>query len=389
MRTIRILLLLAVACAIAGVFASAAKAIAFNDTPCRPDVVGPTIHYCPTGETGKSYSLQITAHGGCDVYVWSNPGGGMPPGLTLGSSGLISGIPTTEGKYIFWLRIQDTPGVPASWCTDDHASDRQFEIDILQGLQIAQRQSVLTPGQLTVPYSLQFTATGGTPTWSVSSGALPPGLSLNNSSGLLSGTPTAAGDYTFKVTATAGTRTDTQTYKLSVVEPLKVTRPEGPAAEVGLPFSLELKATGGRAPYKWSATGLPAGFTLDAATGAIVGTPTAPGAAAAKVTLTDALGLTQTLDLRIVVAQELSLVKRSLPAAKIGRAYTARLFATGGIAPKTWKVVAGSLPSGLRLNTRTGVISGTPRRAGTARVTVAVTDKLGVVSKATFTLRVR
>src|SRR5262249_24836079 len=139
MRLTRILLLVVGAAAIAGVFAASAKAIAFNDTPCSPDV-NPTIHLCPSGETNKTYSLQITAHGGCDTYVWSNPGGHLPPGLTLGSAGLISGTPNTQGKFVFWLQIQDTFGTP-SWCTDDHASQRQFEIDILQGLSITQRQS--------------------------------------------------------------------------------------------------------------------------------------------------------------------------------------------------------------------------------------------------------
>src|SRR6266545_6903954 len=249
----RILLLAVVGCALAGGWATSAKAIAFNDQPCRPDVVSPTIHFCPSGEVGKSYSLEITAHGGCDVYVWSNPGGGMPPGLTLGSAGLISatgpisGIPTTPGKYIFWLQIQDTIGVPASWCTDDKASQREFEIDILPGLQIQQRQSVLAPAQVNIPYSLTFTTTGATGvTWSVSSGALPAGLSLNKDTGVLSGTPTQTGDAHIQIKASSGTRSDVQTYTLPIVEPLRIAKPAA-VAEVGLDFKLPLAATGRRA----------------------------------------------------------------------------------------------------------------------------------------------
>jgi hypothetical protein len=395
MRLTRILLLVVVAATLAGVFASGAKAIAFNDTPCPPDV-NPTIHLCPSGESGKTYSLQISARGGCDVYVWSNPAGNLPPGLTLGSSGLISGVPTSAGQYVFWVQIQDTPGVPASWCTDSLASQRQFEIDILQGLQIAQRESTLTAGQLNTPYNLQLTANGAgsSPlTWSVvaSSGSLPTGITLNSSTGQLSGTPTTKGDYHFQIQVTDGTRSDKQTYTMSVVDPLKITSSPAAAGELGQAFQTTLTAEGGKQPYTWalaSGASLPDGLKLDPATGAITGTPSAAGVSPVKVTVTDSIGLTQTLDLRIVVAQELSLVKRSLRTAKVGHAYSARLFATGGVAPKTWNIVAGSLPAGLRLNAKTGVISGTARRKGTAHVTVQVTDKLGAVSKATFTLKV-
>jgi hypothetical protein len=395
MRFTRMLLLTCVVAALAGVFAAGAKAISFQDTPCAP-VPDPTIHLCPAGQTGKSYSLQILGHGGCDTYVWTNPGGGLPPGLSLGSAGLISGVPTTAGKYIFWLQIQDTPGNP-SWCSDNHASQRQFEIDINPGLQIAQRQSALTPGQLNVQYTpLQLTANGAngaTLTWSVlpNAAALPPGITLS-STGLLSGTPTTKGDYHFQIQVTDGTRQDVQTYALSVVDPLKVTSPSAAAAEIGRPFSTTLTASGGKQPYKWSlATGasLPAGLTLDAATGVISGTPTAVSASPVKVTVTDALGLTQTLDYRLVIAQTLAVVKRSLPAAKVGRAYHARLLALGGVAPRSWTIESGKLPAGLHLKASTGFISGTARRAGTSHITIQVKDKLGAISNATFTLKVR
>jgi hypothetical protein len=108
-----------------------------------------------------------------------------------------------------------------------------------------------------------------------------------------------------------------------------------------------------------------------------------------KVTVTDAIGLIQTLDYRLVIAQTLAVVKRSLPTAKVGRAYHARLFALGGVSPKGWTIVSGKLPAGLHLKASTGFISGTARHAGTSHITIQVKDKLGAVSRATFTLRVR
>jgi Putative Ig domain len=386
MRNIRFLLLLFGAAAIAGVFATSAKAIAFNDTPCRPDV-DPTIHLCPSGETGKSYSLQIEAHGGCDVYTWTNPGGGLPPGLSLGSAGLISGTPTTAGKYVFWLQIQDTIGVPASWCTDDHASQRQFEIDIAPGLQIQQRQSRLPGAQLNQAYNLQFTATGGSSlTWSVASGSLPAGLTLNSSTGLLSGTPTAVGDYHFQIRTTDGNRSDVQTYDLSVVEPLRITK-FTPIAEVGRPFDLTLAATGGKAPYTWSATGVPAGLTFDASTGKITGTPTAATAATVKVTVTDSVGVATSMTVSLAVVDRLTVKRGALPAAKVGSIYSFRLATVGGAHPFSWTALRG-LPAGIKLNARTGRLYGTAKKAGTYRFRVQVADALGAHASLGMVLKV-
>jgi Putative Ig domain len=86
------------------------------------------------------------------------------------------------------------------------------------------------------------------------------------------------------------------------------------------------------------------------------------------------------------VAAKLTLVKRALPAATVGRLYSAKMRFLGGVSPRVW--TAGKLPAGLRITPRTGVITGIPRRAGTATVTIRVTDKLGAVSVKAFTLKI-
>jgi large repetitive protein len=400
MRLTRILLLVVLASAIAGAFASSASALGFEDEPCpiNVDPANPQLKVChPDAQVGKFISYAITGKGGCTpTYVKYDVVGGtsLPPGLSLNSSnGNISGIPTQAGAFKFWLQISDHI---ESWCADTKQSQWQFEIIVDPSLQIVQRQSSLTPAQMNTPYNLQLTASGAGSaplTWSVvaGSGSLPAGLTLNSSTGAITGTATTMGDYRFQIQVSDGTRSDAQTYTLSVVEPLKVTSSPAVAGELGQNLDTTLTASGGRQPYTWAVangTTLPNGLTLNASTGAITGTPTSPGVSPVNVTVTDSLGLTQTFDLRIAVAQQVELIKRSLRTAKVGHAYSARLFATGGVAPKRWKIVAGSLPAGLRLNATTGVISGTARRAGTAHVTVQVTDNLGAVSKATFTLRV-
>jgi hypothetical protein len=394
MRIVRILLLVALFSVVAGVAASQAGALGFEDEPCPlTDPVDHQLKVChPDAQLGKPYDLKIEGKGGCtpDFVRYDVVAGTLPPGLKVEpSTGEVSGIPTQAGVFRFFLQVSD---LPQSWCADSKQSQWQFQITVRSSLQIAQRQSTLTPGQIGQPYNLQFSAAGGTPTsWSVSSGSLPAGLTLNSSNGLLSGTPTAAGDYTFKISASDGTVSDTQSYAMSVVQPLKVTAPPAPAAEVGTPVNLALAATGGKQGYTWSlasGSSLPEGLTLDAKTGAITGTPTTAGTTATKVTVTDTLGLTSTVDLHLSVAQQLALVKRPLKTAKVGRTYRARIFASGGVAPMRWTIVRGSLPTGIHFNRTTGALSGTPTKAGKARITVRVRDKLGVVATLTFVLKV-
>lgn len=393
MRVLRILLLVVLFSAVAGVAANQAGALGYEDEPCPlTDPVDHQLKVChPDATVGKPYDLKIMGKGGCTpTFVrYDVVAGTLPPGLKVEpSTGEVSGTPTQAGVFKFFLQVSD---LPQSWCTDSKQSQWQFKITVLPGFSIVQRQSKLSPGQVGLAYNMQFTASATATAWSVSSGSLPAGLTLNTSSGLLSGTPTTAGDYNFQVSATDGTQSDTQTYAMSVVNPLKITPPAAPAAEVNRPFSLTLAATGGKQGYTWSVPSdspLPAGLTLDATKGTISGTPTTAGTSVSKVTVTDTLGLTSTIDLNIAVADQLTVVKRALRPAKVGRRYLARLSAQGGVSPKLWTVVGGSLPRGIHLNRANGVLSGTPIRPGTKRATIRVRDSLGALSQATYVFKV-
>jgi putative Ig domain-containing protein len=379
MRFRRILLFAAL---LALIGAPAALALRFTDAS----------YFVPIGHTGVPYShtFEIEKGGGSPPYKYLVLAGSLPPGLTLNSdSGLVSGVPTTTGEYSFWLEGHDC-GSPCGFPME--SAQRQFTIVILQGLLINQRQSVLTPALVNRAYSFQLTASGGgTPTWSVASGSLPAGLTLDSATGLISGTATQTGDARFQIKVADGNRSNVQTYTLPVVDPLAITSPGRAAARVRRAFTFQLTASGGRTPYTWAADGLPAGFTLDPSSGAITGSSPLPSADVVTVTVTDALGLKQTANVAFSVAARLAVVRSPLPAAKVGRRYAARMRSSGGVAPRSWRILGGrpgTLPPGIRFNGRTGVFSGTPTRAGTWRLRMQVTDGAGSHAAAGVVLRV-
>jgi large repetitive protein len=382
MRFTKILFLVALG---ALILAPAAFAIRFTDDDFNT----------PIGETGKGYSFQFHGAGGCGPalpYQYKITAGSLPPGLSLASSGLISGTPTQSGGWSFWVDLSDQNPPSQSWCVPVSAQ-REFSITIVQGLKIQQNAFNPKVAFTSEPYSYQLTASGGgSQAWTLKSGNLPAGLTLG-SSGLVSGTPTATGDFTFVIQVSDGSRSDAQTYTLSVVQHLKITAPVSPASEVGVPFTLALKSTGGRPANSWSIVQgtLPTGLTLDAATGEISGTPALTGTYPLKFQVTDSLGLTDAVDVPLKVAAKLAVVKKRLPAAKVGAPYRAKLGATGGVAPLRWKILGGLpgfLPKGIKFSARTGVFSGTPTKAGVYRLRMQVVDKLGIKSAIGILLKV-
>ncbi len=237
-----------------------------------------------------------------------------------------------------------------------------------------------------VPYGYTFAATGGlTPyTWSISAGSLPAGLSLNASTGALSGTPTTAASYTFTVqctdsqSPTNAVATENLTMKVTAVTKLSVTSFSLANAYLANPYNASLTAKGGVPPYTWTidSGSLPAGLSLSSS-GAITGTPTAVGMSTFTVKAADSETSPQTatamLSVTVQTVQPLTITTTSLMNAVIGASYNAPLSASGGIPPYAWSVASGTLPLGLSLNP-TGVISGTPTALGTSTFTLKVTD---------------
>ncbi len=223
----------------------------------------------PGGIVGVGYSQQLAAAGGTTPYAWVVSSGTLPPGLSLSSTGVLSGTPTTAGSVTFTVRVTD-----AASRTDTQA------LTLTVGSSLSIGTTTVPEGTVGTNYSQQLSATGGAPpyAWSVTSGALPDGLTLSGG-GVLSGTPTAPGNFSFTVAVSdAGNGSASQPLTLAVVAPLGITTTTLPSVTSGTAYSQSLEATGGSSPYTWSvASGLlPGGLALSSA-GVLSGTPTTAG----------------------------------------------------------------------------------------------------------------
>ncbi|MCZ4497736.1 MAG: Ig family protein [Marmoricola sp.] len=333
----------------------------------------------------KSYAATLAATGGKSSYTWSLAGGALPKGLALSTSGKVSGTPTVVGTFAFTARAQDSTK-PTKWVATKDLSLTVAPMTV----------NAVTPpaGLVGKAYpSTTFKATGGKATvvWAVAAGGVPTGLKLSTG-GVLSGTPTTAGTYTFTVRATdAGTPKNIATKQVGVtIAPLTLNAVTVPSGLVGKAFtSTTFKATGGRATLVWTVSegALPSGLKLSTG-GVLSGTPTAAATRNVTVKVTDA-STPKAIATRAVtiVVDPMTVIPQSLPNGKLGTSYKATVKANGGKAALAWTVAAGALPAGLKLSS-TGALSGKPTTAGTFAFTVQVTDGTTPKNSATRTFSI-
>ncbi|MFG1867237.1 DUF7927 domain-containing protein [Micromonospora arborensis] len=246
-------------------------------------------------------------------------------------------------------------------------------------------------GEVSVPYSNQLTVNGGTApfAWSISAGSLPPGVTINASTGLLSGTPTAAGTFDFTVRVLdASSQAATQALSIVIAPLPTLTFPPPPQGQVGIAYSTQLTVNGGTGPFVWSvsAGSLPPGVTLNASTGLLSGTPTLGGNFSFTVRVVDSFGQAATRTVALGITASPTLTFPPPPPGQVGVPYSTQLTVNGGTAPFVWSVSAGTLPPGLTLNPSTGLLSGTPTTEGSSSFTVRVVDAAGQQATAPVTL---
>lgn len=339
----------------------------------------------PNGMVTQSYSQQLVATGGTAPYNYAqtSAAGTMPPGLTLSSSGLLSGTPTTAGTYALTLRVGDsTGGTGAGSGPFGLSKTYNIVIDPLPPLPVTSAASS------TVAYNssntgLQLALSGGT--------ALSLAVASNPAHGtaVVSGmginyTPTTgyAGSDTLSYTATNQRGTSSPaTLSITVSAPTLSMTPASGALNgtAATAYTQTFAASGGSASFTYVQSGtLPTGVTFDASTAKLSGTPRQAGSFPITVTATDhstgigPFSVTGSYTLTIA-APTLALTPATLTALERGVAYSQQMNATGGITPYTWAVTSGTLPAGLTLTTG-GLLAGTPTTAGAVNFTITATD---------------
>jgi uncharacterized protein YhjY with autotransporter beta-barrel domain len=349
-------------------------------------VAGPSVALSPVAlaaaTVGAAYGQAVTASGGTAPYTYAVTSGALPAGLSLSSTGSLSGTPTAGGTFSVTISATDSTSGAGPF-----TGSRTYTLSVGNpALAIAPASTAGLSATGGSSYSQTFTASGGSSPYvyalTVNSGALPTGLSFNAATGVLSGTPTTAGTVNFTVTGTdsstgAGPYTVSGTYTLTVSAPAVTMAPATLSNPViGTAYSQTLTAGNGRAPYTFAITGgtLPAGVSLSS-TGMLSGTPTAGGSFSFTVTATDANGFTASRAYTLSIsAAAIALNPATLPGATLAAAYSQTLTASGGVAPYTYAVTSGTLPAGLSLNGTTGVLSGTPTALGSSTFAVRATD---------------
>ncbi|MCL2141966.1 MAG: Ig domain-containing protein, partial [Methanimicrococcus sp.] len=174
--------------------------------------VAPTITstVLPAGEVGTAYSTTLTATGDTPMG-WGIIDGALPTGLALNpATGVISGTPSVDGVFVFNVTAINGAG----------NDTKELSIVIDSGSASVPptiTTTTLPSGQSGTAYSTTLAATGDTPIgWAIRDGALPTGLALNPATGVISGTPTTNGLFTFNVTATNGAGTDTKEFTITI-----------------------------------------------------------------------------------------------------------------------------------------------------------------------------
>ena len=362
------------------------------------------------GIVNQPYSAQLMGTGGNGTYTYAVTdliNNVMPPGLTLSSSGQISGVPTSTGAFTTTITMASG------------GLSRRIAVGIGVNATLGRRiDLVFGPAlsDLTVGRNAIFTLTpsggAGTHTWSIVSGSLPPGLNLladatlpagtSAPNALVAGAPSAAGTYTF------GVRVDDSTGNFAIriatvtVSPIR----PGPAnwiygqslqippGRVGDPYSLNLTAVNGRPPFTYTpflGNYLPAGLTLNS-NGQLSGTPTEAGNFVVNAIITDANGATRKMNLGFQIfpsGKPISLNGTggftALQSATAGSPYAFTLndliLPGTGTGTINWTILSGSLPPGLVITPPSGVasaaITGTPTVTGSYTFALTATDAAG------------
>ncbi|MCU0124384.1 putative Ig domain-containing protein [Pseudomonas vlassakiae] len=336
----------------------------------------------PNGNAGSSYNQTFTASGGIAPYSYAITSGALPSGLSLSSTGTLSGVPTASGSTSFTVQASD-----ANLQTISTAYTL-----IINAPTVSVGPTTLPEPVLGVAYSQTLSASGGTAPYSfaVTSGALPSGLSLS-AAGVISGTPTNTTPANFTITATDSlTFTGARAYSVTIDTPAPVAGNVSltvMANTISNPITLNL--SGGAATSVAVASNASHGTAVASGT-TITYTPTAgySGADTFTYTATNASGTSTPASVTLTVSKPtLAITPASLPSGTAGSAYNQTLASDAGTAPYTYALVSGTLPPGVTFSSA-GVFSGTPSGSGTFNFSISSTDQYGATGSNSYTVTI-
>jgi hypothetical protein len=243
--------------------------------------------------------------------------------------------------------------------------------------------SSVANGQTGVPYAAALSATGGSGafSWSVASGALPAGLSIDRALGVISGTPVAVGTFTFEILAADAidpTNSTSKSFTMVVSgPPLQIVTTTAQPGREKLPYSITFAATGGSGSYTWLVTSgtLPPGLSFSSS-GTLSGVPTTAGTYTFSLTVADDANTTlrETLSYTVPVSAAVKILAPPATLTPVRNQPFAYAFTAANVVGMAHWTIVGTLPQGLTFNTTSGVLSGTCKTPGLSRVSITVAD---------------
>ncbi|MBI5085652.1 MAG: putative Ig domain-containing protein [Acidobacteria bacterium] len=346
-------------------------------------------------QVGVAFQQAITVTG-LDPNITVTTSGTVPPGISLVPTGApggfsLRGTPTTPGVYNFTFAFTGSLG---GWVSASYNTTVRGVAPIPLKIETA----ALPDAQVGIPYSAQIIVSGGTAPYRFTLVTPPANMSLDPSTGVLSGTPASTLGGTINATLLIQVTDSAMVFAeryipltILAVKP-RLTTALPPAGIVNFDYGpLEITVWDGMPPYTISVNGaLPPGMLIRQGRSSwlfeIAGTPTQAGTFPIQLTATDSQGKTGSLNLSITI-QPLSLTisPGALPDGALNTPYTARLTASGGSAPYTFWLFGGFLPATVFED---GLISGLPSTAGVYTGTIAVKDSMGARGMLPVTLRV-